>query len=82
MRSTEFVDLRRSVVEENNEKYMENSRRALWLILLSQFLFLVGSFIDWPTRPVMIVFRVVLPLIIIAYLCLILAGYISPRKRQ
>lgn len=60
---------------------MENSRRALWLILLSQLLFLFGGLIDWPTRPLMIVLRVVLPLVIIAYLGLILAGYISPRKR-
>jgi hypothetical protein len=60
---------------------MENSRRALWLVLFSQVLFLLGSVIDWPTRPVMIVFRVVLPLMIIAYLGLILAGYISPRKK-
>jgi hypothetical protein len=58
----------------------KNSRRALWLLLFSQVLFLFGSVIDWPTRPLMIVFRVVLPLIIIAYLCLLLMGFISPGK--
>ena len=64
----------------NNNAMGKNSRRALWLILFSQVLFLLGSMIDWPTRPLMIVFRVALPLIIIAYLGLILMGYISAGK--
>ena len=60
---------------------MEKGRGALWFLLLSQVLLLLSGFLDWPLRPVMIVVRVVLPLIVIGYICLLLAGYISLRKK-
>jgi hypothetical protein len=60
---------------------MENNRSALWLVLFSQLLFLVSSLIEWPSSLLMVILRVVLPLIVVAYIGLMLAGYISPGKR-
>jgi hypothetical protein len=60
---------------------MKNNRSALWLLLASQVLFLVSSLIDPPTGLLIIILRVVVPLIIIAYIGLLLAGFISPGKR-
>ena len=60
---------------------METKRTSLWLILASQALFLLSSLIDAPSSLVMIILRVTVPLLIVAYLGLMLAGYVSPRKR-
>jgi hypothetical protein len=60
---------------------MENNRTALWLILVSQALFLVSSLIEPPSGLLLIILRVVVPLFVVAYFSLMLAGYISPRKR-
>jgi hypothetical protein len=57
------------------------NRTALFLILISQLFFLVGSVIDPPSSVLMILLRVGVPLIIVGYISLILAGYISPKKR-
>lgn len=61
--------------------YMENSRRSLWLILLSQILIMVSGLIEPPSSLVMISIRIVVPLLIVAYISLMLAGYIPIRKR-
>jgi hypothetical protein len=60
---------------------MKDNRLALWLLLASQLLFLVSSLIEPPSSVLLIILRVVLPLVMVAYIGLILAGYISPRKR-
>ena len=57
------------------------NRPALSLILISQLLFLVSSLIEPPSSLLMIILRVVVPLVIVAYTGLLLAGFISPRKR-
>jgi hypothetical protein len=57
------------------------NRPALSLILVSQLLFLVSSLIEPPSSLLMIVLRVGVPLVIVAYTALLLAGVISPRKR-
>lgn len=59
---------------------MKNNGAALWLLLISQALFLLSSLIDPPSTLLMITLRVALPLIVIAYIGLILAGFISPKK--
>lgn len=66
-------------VKEN--KIHRMNRPALLLILVSQLLFLVSSLIEPPSSLLMIILRVGVPLIIAAYIGLLLAGYISPRKR-
>ncbi len=58
---------------------MRNNRSALWLLLASQLLFLVSSLLDPPSGTVQITLRVVVPLLIVAYIVLILAGYIRKR---
>jgi hypothetical protein len=60
---------------------MGNSRSALWLILASQFIFLLSSFIEPPRSLVTTIIRVVVPLILVVFIGLMLAGYITPRKR-
>ncbi len=60
---------------------MKNNRAALWLLLVSQALFLVSSLIDPPSTLLMITLRVVLPLVVIIYIGLVLAGFIAPKKR-
>jgi len=60
---------------------MNNGRLSLWLLLASQLIFLLSSLIDRPTSLVTTIIRVVLPLILVVIIGLILAGYISPRKR-
>jgi len=59
---------------------MEKNRKALLLLILSQILILLGGLLDWPASWLMISLRVILPLIVIAYLGLMLAGYVSPRQ--
>jgi hypothetical protein len=58
---------------------MRNDRSALWLLLASQLLFLVSSLLDPPSSPLQITLRVVVPLLIVAYLVLVLAGYVRKR---
>jgi hypothetical protein len=60
---------------------MQNNRAALWLLLVSQLFFLLSSLIEPPSGVLMITLRVVLPLILVAYLGLMIAGYLSPGKR-
>ncbi len=57
------------------------NRSALLLILVSQLLFLVSSLIEPPSSLLMTLLRVGVPLAIVLYIGLLLAGYISPRKR-
>ena len=57
------------------------NRSALLLILVSQLLFLVSSLIEPPSSLLMTVLRVGVPLIIVAYIVLLLVGIISPGKR-
>jgi hypothetical protein len=57
------------------------NRPALLLILVSQLLFLVSSLIEPPSSLLMGVLRVGVPLIIVVYIILLLAGYSSPRRR-
>ena len=59
---------------------MKNTRRTLWLLLLSQVMFLVSSMIEPPTSGLMIVLRVVVPLVAVVFISLMLAGYINPKK--
>jgi hypothetical protein len=59
---------------------MKNNRRTLWLLLFSQIMFLFSSLIDPPTTWLMILLRGILPLIVVIYIALILAGYIPSRK--
>jgi hypothetical protein len=51
---------------------MKNTRAALWLMISSQALFLVSGLIDPPSSWLMIILRVVVPLILIAYFGLML----------
>jgi len=57
------------------------NRPALVLILLSQLLFLVSSLIEAPSGLLMVILRVGIPILIVAYIGLLLAGFISPGKR-
>ena len=59
---------------------MKNTRRTLWLLLLSQVMFLVSSVIEPPTSGLMVVLRVVVPLVAVVFISLMLAGYINPKK--
>lgn len=59
---------------------MKNRRTALWLLLISQIMILVSSVIEPPTSWLMTLLRGVLPLIVIVYIGLLLAGYIQPGK--
>jgi hypothetical protein len=59
---------------------MENRRAALWLILVSQALFLASSLIEPPQSAVIFILRVVVPLVIVAYIVLVLTGYASRGK--
>lgn len=56
------------------------NRTALLLILVSQLLFLASSFVEWPSSLLMIILRVGVPLIIVAYIGLVLTGIIPPRR--
>ena len=60
---------------------MKTRRRTLWLLLLSQIMFLVSSVIEPPTSGLMIVLRIVVPLIAIIFIGLKLAGYIGEKKQ-
>jgi hypothetical protein len=59
---------------------MKTRRRTLWLLLLSQVMFLISSVIEPPTSGLMVVLRVVVPLIAIVFIGLMLAGYIAGKK--
>lgn len=59
---------------------MKTTRRTLWLLLLSQVMFLISSVIEPPTSGLMIVLRVVFPLIAVVFIGLMLAGYIGGKK--
>lgn len=59
---------------------MKTTRRALWLLLFSQAMFLVSAVIEPPTSLLMVIFRVVLPLSIILFLGLMLAEVIPSKK--
>lgn len=60
---------------------MGNNRSALWLLLFSQALFLISSLIEPPSGWLMIGLRLVVPLLVIVYLGLMLAGIITPRRK-
>jgi hypothetical protein len=60
---------------------METNRTSLWLIFASQALFLLSSLIEPPSSLLLIILRVIVPLLMVAYIGLMLAGYVSPRKR-
>jgi hypothetical protein len=60
---------------------METNRTILWLFLASQALFLLSSLIEPPSSLLMIILRVIVPLLMVVYIGLMLAGYVSPRKR-
>ena len=60
---------------------MGNNRPALALLLISQALFLLSSLLEPPSGLLMIVLRVIVPLFVIVYLGLVLAGIISPRRK-
>ena len=68
-------------LEEETFSLMKNSRPALWLLLASQLIFLLSSLIEPPQTLVTMIVRVVVPLILVAYICLMLAGYVLPGKR-
>ena len=57
-----------------------NNRLLLWLLLASQLLFLLSSLLEPPRSLVMIIVRVCLPLVLVAYIGLLLTGYIRPGK--
>ena len=59
---------------------MRNNRPALSLLLISQALFLLSSLIEPPSGLLMVVLRVIVPLLVIVYLGLALAGLISPGR--
>jgi len=59
---------------------MGNNRRALSLLLLSQALFLLSSLLEPPSGLLMVALRVIVPLLVIVYLGLMLAGIIPPRR--
>jgi len=47
---------------------MKNSRNALWLLLFSQAMFLVGSLLDPPTSLLLIILRVGVPIAAILFI--------------
>lgn len=57
------------------------NRPALFLILVSQLLFLISSLIEPPSSVLMVILRVGVPLLIVAYIGLLLAGFISPEEK-
>ena len=57
------------------------SNPSLWLILLSQVLILISGLIVSPSSPVMTVIQVGLPLLVIVFVALMMAGVIPIRKR-
>jgi hypothetical protein len=59
---------------------MEQNHIACWLMLFSQILILIGSFLNPPTGPAMIILNIVLPLVMIIYFGLALTGFIKARK--
>jgi len=59
---------------------MKNMRRTLWLLLLSQIMFLISSLIEPPTGWLMIILRGIVPLLATVYIGFILAGYIRLGK--
>ena len=59
---------------------MKARRRTLWLLLLSQVMFLISSVIEPPTSGLMIALRVLVPLIAIVFIGLMLAGYMAGKK--
>lgn len=60
---------------------MKNNRAALWLLLASQLIFLLGSLDEPPTGLLTVGVRVILPLVLVAYVGLMLAGHVRPGKR-
>ena len=56
---------------------MNNRRASLWLLLASQLIFLLSSLIDPPRSAVMIAVRVALPLVMVVFIGLMLAGKVS-----
>lgn len=60
---------------------MKNRRLALWLLLASQLVFLLSSFIEPPTTLVTTVVRLFLPLVLVVFIGLLLAGII-PRDKS
>ena len=60
---------------------MGNNRPALWLLLISQALFLLSSLIEPPSGLLMIALRVILPLTLVVYFGLMLAGLISAGRK-
>jgi hypothetical protein len=59
---------------------MKTRRRTLWLLLLSQVMFLISSVLEPPTSGLMVVLRVVVPLVAIVFIGLLLAGYIAGKN--
>ena len=59
---------------------MKNSRLALWLLLASQLVFLLSSLIEPPRSLVTAIVRLVLPLVLVVFIGLVLAGFIRPKK--
>ena len=51
------------------------NRLFLWLLLASQFLFLLSSLLEPPRSVVMIIVRVGVPLVLVSYIVLLLSGY-------
>jgi hypothetical protein len=70
-----------SYISQIEIKHMENKRIGLWAILISQVLFLVGSFIDPPSGWVMIILRVLIPVLLIVYFGLLISGFTKPREK-
>jgi hypothetical protein len=68
------------LVGENN-KLMKNTRLALWLLLSSQLLLLLSSLMQPPSSTVTIILRIIVPIVLIAIFGLMLAGFISPKRR-
>jgi hypothetical protein len=60
---------------------MKNVRLSLWLLLASQVILLLSGLIQRPSSWTMTILSVFVPLVVIAVLGLMLAGYISPGKR-
>jgi hypothetical protein len=59
---------------------MKNNRLALWLLLASQLVFALSSLIEPPRSLVTTIVRLVLPLALVVFISLVLAGFISPKK--
>ena len=61
---------------------MNNSRLALWLLLASQLMFLLSSFIEPPRSLATTIVRLVLPLVLVVFIALVLAGFIPTKKNS